>query len=165
MSKSKKVAVIMGSDTDLPAMEKAIEALRRFGVEYEVKVLSAHRSPKMIHEFAARLEKGEFAVVIAGAGGAAHLPGVIAALTTIPVIGVPMETEYMHGQDSLFSIVQMPSGVPVATMGIGKAGAYNAGVLAAEILALDDENLKKELKKFKEELEEKVRSKNDTLDK
>jgi 5-(carboxyamino)imidazole ribonucleotide mutase len=103
--------------------------------------------------------------VIAGAGGAAHLPGVLAALTSIPVIGVPMETATMGGQDSLLSIVQMPSGVPVATMGIGKAGAYNAGVLAAEILALDDENLKGELKKFKEELEEKVRRKNEGLTK
>jgi len=163
MTGGKKVAVIMGSDTDLPAMEKTIEALRRFGVEYELKILSAHRSPKMLHEFAARLEAGEFAVVIAGAGGAAHLPGVIAALTSVPVIGVPMVTEIMHGQDSLFSILQMPSGVPVATMGIGKAGAYNAGVLAAEILALDDENLKNELKDFKKELEEKVRKKNKNL--
>jgi len=161
--KNRKVAVIMGSDSDMSTMQRTIDALKKFKIEYEVRVLSAHRSPKMMHEFAGRIDKGEFAVVIAGAGGAAHLPGVIAALTSIPVIGVPMETPSMHGQDSLYSIVQMPSGVPVATMSIGKPGAYNAGILAAEILALDDEALKNELKEYKAELERTVREKNKNL--
>jgi phosphoribosylaminoimidazole carboxylase PurE protein len=151
------VAVVMGSDSDLPVMESAIEALRQFGVPLEVRVLSAHRSPEAVHEFALSARKRGLKVIIAGAGGSAHLAGVIASLTTLPVIGVPMPTERMGGMDSLLSTVQMPEGVPVATMGIGKSGARNAAVLAVQMLALSDKKLADALVRHKARLAEKVK--------
>ena len=149
MSDKSIVAVIMGSDSDLPIMESAVEVLKEFAVPFEVRVLSAHRSPQAVHEFASGAEKKGLKVIIAGAGGAAHLAGVVASLTTLPVIGVPMPTECMGGLDSLLSILQMPGGVPVATMGIGKSGARNAALLAVQMLALADEKLRKALRERK----------------
>ena len=142
----------MGSESDLPVMQSALEALQEFRVPCEVRVLSAHRSPEAVHEFATQAEARGLRVIIAGAGGAAHLAGVIASLTTLPVIGVPMPTERAGGLDSLLSTVQMPQGVPVATMGVGKSGAANAAVLAVQILALSDEALKKALNAYKSRL-------------
>ena len=149
MSKQPKVAVIMGSESDLPVMQSATEVLKAFGVAFEMRALSAHRSPDATHDFARNAERQGFSVVIAGAGGAAHLAGVVASLTTLPVIGVPMPTERMGGMDSLLSTVQMPKGVPVATMGIGKSGAANAALLAVQILALSDEELGKKFRAYK----------------
>jgi len=142
MSEKPIVAVVMGSDSDLPVMESTVEVLRQFGVPFELSVLSAHRSPEAVHEFAAGAEQRGLKVLIAGAGGAAHLAGVLASLTCLPVIGVPMPTERMGGMDSLLATVQMPRGVPVATVGIGKSGAQNAGLLAVQILAGSDEKLR-----------------------
>ena len=154
------VAVIMGSDSDLPVMNEATKILEENGVAYEVKILSAHRSPVDTSKFAKSARKSGFKVIIAGAGGAAHLAGVIASLTTIPVIGVPMETKELKGVDSLFSTVQMPSGVPVATVAIGKTGAKNAAILALEILSLCDKRLEKRLDELKASLVASVRNKN-----
>lgn len=130
MPKKQKVAIIMGSDSDLPVMSEAEKILKEYGVECKVKILSAHRSPDDTAKFSKNARAGGFSVIIAGAGGAAHLAGVIASHTTLPVIGVPMYTKELKGIDSLLSTVQMPSGVPVATVAIGKAGAKNAGILA-----------------------------------
>jgi phosphoribosylaminoimidazole carboxylase PurE protein len=157
MSDKPIVAVIMGSDSDLPMMESAVEVLKEFAVPFEVRVLSAHRSPQAVHEFASGAEKKGLKVIIAGAGGAAHLAGVVASLTTLPVIGVPMPTECMGGLDSLLSILQMPGGVPVATMGIGKSGARNAALLAVQMLALTDEKLRKALRERKAAMADKVK--------
>ena len=157
MSDKPIVAVIMGSDSDLPMMESAVEVLKEFAVPFEVRVLSAHRSPQAVHEFASGAEKKGFKVIIAGAGGAAHLAGVVASLTTLPVIGVPMPTECMGGVDSLLSILQMPGGVPVATMGTGKSGARNAALLAVQMLALADEKLRKALRERKAAMADKVK--------
>jgi len=157
MSDKPIVAVIMGSDSDLPMMESAVEVLKEFAVPFEVRVLSAHRSPQAVHEFASGAEKKGLKVIIAGAGGAAHLAGVVASLTTLPVIGVPMPTECMCGLDSLLSILQMPGGVPVATMGIGKSGARNAALLAVQMLALADEKLRKALRERKAAMADKVK--------
>ncbi len=157
------VSVIMGSDSDLPVMKGAIDILKRFGISHEVKILSAHRSPKEVSLFAGSAGPRGRKVIIAGAGGAAHLAGVIASLTTIPVIGVPMETKYLKGIDSLFSTVQMPSGIPVATMAIGSSGAKNAGILACQILALNDRKLTKKVELHKRKLALEVRRKNRKL--
>jgi 5-(carboxyamino)imidazole ribonucleotide mutase len=154
------VAVIMGSDSDMPVMCEAMKVFDEHRVPYEVKVLSAHRSPEDTAKFARSARSKGFKVIIAGAGGAAHLAGVVASLTTLPVIGVPMETKELKGIDSLFSIVQMPSGIPVATVTIGKAGAKNAGILAVQILSLGDKRLEKDLDSFKKALVEGVRAKN-----
>jgi 5-(carboxyamino)imidazole ribonucleotide mutase len=135
------VGVILGSKTDLPLMESCTTQLSAFGIEFEVKILSAHRDPAGVMEWATSAASRGIKVVIAAAGGAAHLPGVVAAWTDLPVIGVPMPTEHLGGEDSLFSIVQMPAGIPVATVAIGIAGAKNAAWLAARILALQDEKL------------------------
>jgi 5-(carboxyamino)imidazole ribonucleotide mutase len=135
------VGVILGSKTDLPLMESCTTQLEAFGIEYEVKILSAHRDPAGVMEWASSAASRGIKVVIAAAGGAAHLPGVVAAWTDLPVIGVPMPTEHLGGEDSLFSIVQMPAGIPVATVAIGIAGAKNAAWLAARILALSDDKL------------------------
>jgi len=156
MSKKPKVAVLMGSDSDLPVMESAVSLLTDFGVEFELRVLSAHRSPEAVREFATGAEGRGVKVIIAGAGGAAHLAGVIASMTTLPVIGVPMPTDRAGGMDSLLSIVQMPQGVPVATMAIGKGGAANAALLAAQILALSDKKLAAALRKHKKTMAGKV---------
>jgi 5-(carboxyamino)imidazole ribonucleotide mutase len=144
-----KVAIVMGSVSDDEIMKNCERYLQYFGVEYEKMVLSAHRNPIETIEFARNAEERGFKVIIAGAGMAAHLPGVIAANTTLPVIGVPIPSSELIGVDSLYSIVQMPPGIPVATVAIGKAGAVNAAVLAVQMLALQDENLKKKLEEFR----------------
>jgi phosphoribosylaminoimidazole carboxylase PurE protein len=160
MSKKPLVAIMMGSDSDLPTMNEAVNILKTHGVEHEVKILSAHRSPDDTAKFAKSARARGIKVIIAGAGGAAHLAGVVASHTTLPVIGVPMETKELKGIDSLLSTVQMPSGVPVATLAIGKTGAKNAAILAIEILSLSDKRLEKGLDAFKKELVESVRKKN-----
>lgn len=151
-----KVAVIMGSTSDWPTMKKACEVLAELYVVYEAKVVSAHRTPDEMFRFAETAEAKGFRVIIAGAGGAAHLPGMVAAKTVLPVIGVPVRSSSLNGLDSLLSIVQMPGGVPVATVAIGEAGAVNAGLLAAEILATHDTQLRERLKQRREELRNKV---------
>jgi len=151
----KKVGVVMGSDSDLPVLEDTFKTLKKFGVPFEGHVISAHRNPGKLHKWSETLIPEGFGVMIAAAGGAAHLPGVLAALTTLPVIGVPIPAGPLSGIDSLYSIVQMPSGIPVATVGAGLGGAVNAAVLAVEILAISDENLAKKLVAYKKELKEK----------
>ncbi len=146
-----KVAILMGSKSDEEIMQFCEKYLQYFGVDYEKKVLSAHRNPIETIEFARNAESNGFKVIIAGAGMAAHLPGVIAANTTLPVIGIPLPASELNGVDALYSIVQMPPGIPVATVAIGKAGAINAAVLAVEILALQDEELKRKLEEFKKQ--------------
>lgn len=153
----KKVAVIMGSDSDLPVMQEAVDKLKLFGIPYEVRVISAHRTPAAAEQFASQAAENGFGVLIAGAGKAAHLGGVLAAYTTLPVIGVPIKTSMMGGLDSLLSIVQMPSGIPVATVGVN--GAANAGILAAQMLAVGDEALTAKLASFKEEMARSVAEK------
>ena len=153
----KKVAVIMGSDSDLPVMQEAVDTLKLFGIPYEVRVISAHRTPAAAEQFASHAAENGFGVLIAGAGKAAHLGGVLAAYTTLPVIGVPIKTSMMGGLDSLLSIVQMPSGIPVATVGVN--GAANAGILAAQMLAVGDEALTARLASFKEEMARSVAEK------
>ena len=143
------VAVVMGSTSDWPVMRYATETLEQFGVEYEARVVSAHRTPELLAEFAKTAAERGIACIIAGAGGAAHLPGMLAAHTTLPVLGVPVPTEHLGGQDSLYSIVQMPKGVPVATFAIGKAGSINAGLFAAAMLALGDDELADRLAEFR----------------
>lgn len=149
-----KIGVIMGSDSDLPVMQEAAEILDQFELEYELTVVSAHRTPKRLINYAETAEKKGLDVIIAGAGGAAHLPGMIAALTTVPVIGVPIKTSKLSGLDSLYSIVQMPPGVPVATVAIN--GAQNAALLAVQILARSDQELNKKQKNYRKEMKEKV---------
>ena len=152
MEKGKnKVGIVMGSISDEPIMKNASDTLKEFGIEYEVHILSAHRMPNKTREFASGLESAGISIVIAGAGKAAHLPGVIASYTTVPVIGVPIKTSDLGGMDSLLSIVQMPSGVPVACVAIN--GAKNAALLAIEILALSDKEIASRLIKFKKNLE------------
>ena len=149
-----KVAVVMGSKSDFEAVKPALKALKKFGVPFFVRVLSAHRTPDEVHALVDGAEKDDIGVFIAAAGKAAHLAGVIAGLTTLPVIGIPMKSSTMDGLDSLLSVVQMPSGVPVATVAIG--GSENAGILAAQILALGDASLAAKLKEYKKEMREKV---------
>ncbi|WP_371396913.1 5-(carboxyamino)imidazole ribonucleotide mutase [Fretibacter rubidus] len=138
-SPSPKVAIIMGSTSDWPTMSHAADALDTLGVAYDVKVISAHRTPDRLYDFAKGAAKAGYHVIIAGAGGAAHLPGMAAAMTALPVLGVPVESKALSGMDSLLSIAQMPGGIPVGTLAIGKAGAKNAGLMAAAILALSDD--------------------------
>jgi len=159
MAKKPAVSVIMGSDSDLPVMKEACGLLKKFGIPYEVKILSAHRSPDMAADFAKTARGRGVKVIIAGAGGAAHLAGVVASLTTLPVIGVPMGSK-LNGLDSLLSTVQMPSGVPVATVAIGNAGATNAAVLAAQIIGVADKAVAKKLDGHKKELVRKIKDKN-----
>ena len=159
MKKARPVVVVMGSDSDLPALKGALDTLDAFGVGYDLRVLSAHRTPADVHDFAVGAAKAGFRVIIAAAGGAAHLAGVIASLTTIPVIGVPIETRAFSGLDSLLSTVQMPAGVPVATVAVGSAGATNAALLAVQILALGDSKLTKKLLDYRSRQVEKVRAK------
>lgn len=153
-----KVGILMGSESDLPVMQDAVKFLSDLGVEHEVKIISAHRSPHLAMDYASNAESQGIEVIIAGAGGAAHLPGVIAALTPVPVIGVPIKSSALNGLDSLLSIVQMPSGVPVATVSIN--GAKNAGILAAQILSVKYPELRQKIKEFKTRLAEEVKSKN-----
>jgi 5-(carboxyamino)imidazole ribonucleotide mutase len=156
------VAVIMGSKSDWETMRHADEILTRFDVPHECRIISAHRTPGLMAEFAAAAESRGIEVIIAGAGGAAHLPGMVAAQTLIPVLGVPVESHALKGMDSLLSIVQMPGGIPVGTLAIGKAGAINAALLAVAILANSRPDLREKLRKFREEQTAKVM--NDTLD-
>lgn len=149
-----KVAVIMGSTSDYEIMSAAIKVLEEFGVEYEKKVISAHRTPDLMCEYAKNARERGIGAIIAGAGGAAHVAGVVAGMTTVPVIGVPIQTKALGGMDSLLSIVQMPGGIPVATMAIN--GAKNAGLFAVQILALTDSALAQKLMKFREEQTKKV---------
>lgn len=144
-----QVSLIMGSDSDWSVMRAAAEILERFEVRYEKRIISAHRTPDLMMEFSRAAEARGITCIIAGAGGAAHLPGMVASMTTVPVLGVPVSGKHLDGQDSLYSIVQMPRGVPVATFAIGKAGAANAGLFAVAMLAVYDSNLKKKLGEFR----------------
>ena len=143
------VGIVMGSNSDWPVMQKAVEQLEAFGIPYEAKVVSAHRTPGLLTEYAVTAKDKGLSCIIAGAGGAAHLPGMLAANTTIPILGVPVPSKYLKGQDSLLSIVQMPKGIPVATFAIGEAGAANAALFAIAQLATSDENLAKKLTQFR----------------
>jgi len=157
MAKTKPlVAIIMGSDSDWPVMKNAAQMLADFGVEYTAEVVSAHRTPDLMFEFAEKAAKQGYQMIIAGAGGAAHLPGMVAAKTTLPVLGVPVTTKHLNGHDSLLSIVQMPKGIPVATFAIGEAGAANAGLFAISILANHDAELAKKLAEFRKNQTDKV---------
>ncbi|HLA01659.1 MAG TPA: 5-(carboxyamino)imidazole ribonucleotide mutase [Aestuariivirga sp.] len=144
------VAIVMGSQSDWDTMKHAAEILDVLGVAHDSRIVSAHRTPKRLYDFAGGAKAEGIKVIIAGAGGAAHLPGMVAALTTLPVFGVPVESKALSGQDSLLSIVQMPAGIPVGTLAIGKAGATNAGLLAASVLALSDKALAKRLEAWRE---------------
>jgi 5-(carboxyamino)imidazole ribonucleotide mutase len=158
-----KIGVIMGSSSDWETMKYTCDILDELQVSYEKKVVSAHRTPDLMFEYAETARERGIQVIIAGAGGAAHLPGMVAAKTTLPVIGVPIQSKALNGLDSLLSIVQMPGGVPVATVAIGKAGATNAGLLAAQILAITDHTLAYQLDKRREETREKVFESNGDL--
>lgn len=150
------VAIIMGSTSDWPTMTAAAEALDALGVAYEAKVVSAHRTPDRLVEFSKGAKEAGYKVIIAGAGGAAHLPGMCASMTPLPVLGVPVESKALSGMDSLLSIAQMPGGVPVGTLAIGRSGAKNAGLMAASILALSDEALAERLDKWRSDQTESV---------
>ncbi len=152
----KKIGIVMGSDSDLSTMQETFDVLDEFGVKYDVDVVSCHRSPLRAHKYAVSAEKKGYKVIIGGAGGAAHLAGVIAALTPLPVIGVPMLTADLGGLDSLYSTIQMPGGVPVAAVGIGKAGAKNAALLAIQILSISDKGLRKKILEYKKKQADKV---------
>ena len=154
-----KVGIVMGSDSDLDIMQEAAAVLRKFQIPYEMTVASAHRSPQRAGDFAASALKRGMQVIIAGAGHAAHLAGVLAAHTTLPVIGVPIDSSCLQGLDALLATVQMPPGIPVATMAIGKPGARNAGILAAQIIAVSDAKLAEKLEKFKQEMARQVEKK------
>ncbi len=143
------VAIIMGSRSDWPTMKLAADKLDQLGVAWEAKVVSAHRTPQRLYDFATGAKAAGYKVIIAGAGGAAHLPGMAASMTDLPVLGVPVQSKALKGMDSLLSIVQMPGGVPVATLAIGEAGATNAGILAAQILALSDNGIAERLSAFR----------------
>ena len=156
-----KVGIVMGSDSDMPIMSKAADILEKLGIDYEIKIISAHREPDVFFEYAKTAEEKGFKVIIAGAGMAAHLPGMCAAIFPMPVIGIPMHTTSLGGRDSLYSIVQMPSGIPVATVAIN--GGANAGLLAAKILATSDEELLEKLKAYSAEMKETVQAKADRL--
>ncbi|MBO4347384.1 MAG: 5-(carboxyamino)imidazole ribonucleotide mutase [Lachnospiraceae bacterium] len=155
------VGIVMGSDSDMPVMSKAAEMLDKFGISYEMTIISAHREPDVFFEYAKSAESKGFKVIIAGAGMAAHLPGMCAAIFPMPVIGIPMHTTSLGGKDSLYSIVQMPSGIPVATVAIN--GGANAGILAAKILATSDSELLQKLKDYSQSLKESVQAKDARL--
>jgi len=157
------IGIIMGSDTDLPVMSEAAKTLEKFGVAFEMEVVSAHRAPMRTHEYATTAAARGIKAIIVGAGGAAHLAGVVASLTTLPVIGVPMATTALNGMDSLLAIVQMPAGIPVATMAIDKAGAVNAAIFALQILGLSDSGVAARLVEHKRELAKSVAEKNARL--
>lgn len=161
MLKSAVVGIIMGSDSDLPVMEGAFSTLAYFNIPFEVKILSAHRTPKQHANYTANVEKRGLKVIIAAAGGAAHLPGVTAAQTTLPVIGVPIKSKSLSGLDSLLSIVQMPPGIPVATVSID--GSKNAAILAVQILAQSDKNIRQKFKRYKTKLEKDSIAKNSKI--
>jgi len=148
-NKSFKVSIVMGSQSDYKTMQLVEKTLKKIGVSFETKIISAHRTPKRMYEFASNAEKNNIGVIVAGAGGSAHLPGMIAALTPIPVLGVPIESKKLKGLDSLLSIAQMPKGIPVGTLAIGEDGAINAALLAAAIVANTNSNIKKKLKNLR----------------
>ena len=156
-----KVGIVMGSDSDMPVMAKAADILEKLGVDYEMTIISAHREPDVFFQYAKTAEEKGFKVIIAGAGMAAHLPGMCAAIFPMPVIGIPMHTTSLGGRDSLYSIVQMPSGIPVATVAIN--GGANAGILAAKILATSDPELLERLKKYSADLKDQVVAKDEKL--
>ena len=156
-----KVGMVMGSDSDMPVMAKAAEVLEQLGIEYEMRIISAHREPDVFFEYANTAEEKGFKVIIAGAGMAAHLPGMCAAIFPMPVIGIPMHTTSLGGRDSLYSIVQMPSGIPVASVAIN--GGVNAALLAAKILAVSDPQLLQRLKEYAKGLKEQVQAKDEKL--
>ncbi|GFI68524.1 N5-carboxyaminoimidazole ribonucleotide mutase [Lachnospiraceae bacterium] len=156
-----QVGIVMGSDSDMPVMAKAADILTELGISFEMRIISAHREPDVFFEYAKTAEEKGFKVIIAGAGMAAHLPGMCAAIFPMPVIGIPMHTTSLGGRDSLYSIVQMPSGIPVATVTIN--GGANAGLLAARILAISDGELLKKLKAYSENLKESVQKKDERL--
>ncbi len=157
-----QVGIVMGSDSDLPIMSKAAQMLEKFGIEYDITIISAHRMPDVFFDYAKSAQEKGYKVIIAGAGGAAHLPGMCAAIFPLPVIGVPIHTKSVGGVDSLYSIVQMPSGIPVATVAID--GAANAGILAAKILATSDDALLAKINAYKEELKDGVMHKKDKIE-
>ena len=148
-NKNFKVAIVMGSQSDYKTMQLSTKILKKMGIKFETRILSAHRTPKRMYEFASKAEKNNFKVIIAGAGGSAHLPGMIAAITHLPVLGVPIESKKLKGIDSLLSIVQMPKGIPVGTLAIGEDGATNAGILAASILANNNPSIKRRLNSWR----------------
>ena len=157
MTKEKSlVAIVMGSDSDWPVMKYTAEVLDDFGITYKAKVVSAHRTPDLMFKFAEEAAADGYEIIIAGAGGSAHLPGMIASKTILPVLGVPVSTKHLQGQDSLLSIVQMPKGVPVATFAIGEAGACNAGLFAASIIAVNNKLVKQKLDQFRKNQIDKV---------
>ena len=149
MISNKKVSIVMGSQSDYVVMKKCEEIFKVLKIKFETKIVSAHRTPDRLFNFAKKAAKNNFAVIVAGAGGSAHLPGMIASISTLPVIGVPVETKKLKGLDSLLSIVQMPKGIPVGTVAIGENGAFNAGLLSASIIALFDSKVKKNLEKWR----------------
>ena len=146
---NKKVSIVMGSQSDYKTMQLAEKTLKQLGISFETKIVSAHRTPKRMYDFALKAEKNNIGVIIAGAGGSAHLPGMISALTQIPVLGVPIESKKLKGLDSLLSIAQMPKGIPVGTLAIGEDGAINAALLAAEIMAITNSSIKNSLKNWR----------------
>lgn len=156
-----KAALIMGSDSDFDALVPCIKTLKKFGIEVDVRVISAHRSPELAHEFAASAEDNGYSVIIAAAGKAAHLAGVLAAFTTLPVIGIPIKSSLMDGLDSLLSVVQMPSGIPVATVAVN--GSENAAILAAQIIAPTDESVKRKLREHKENMKKAILEKDSKI--
>lgn len=158
------IAVIMGSKSDWDTMKEACDVLDELNVTYRKKIVSAHRTPELMFVFAQEAESKDYKVIIAGAGGAAHLPGMVAALTTLPVIGVPVESKSLKGMDSLLSIVQMPGGIPVATTAIGKPGAKNAGLLAAQIIGITDKNIRENLHQYRQQLKKTVLESGDSFD-
>ena len=157
-----KVGIVMGSDSDLPIMSKAAEMLDKFGIDYEVTVISAHRMPDVFFDYAKTAKEKGFKVIIAGAGGAAHLPGMCAAIFPLPVIGVPIHTKTLSGVDSLYSIVQMPGGIPVATVAIN--GAQNAGILAAKMLAVSDDEMLQKIEDYAASLKDSVMVKKEKIE-
>ena len=148
-NKKLKVSIIMGSQSDYKTMNLSVKILKMMGIKYETKIISAHRTPKRMFDFALSAEKNNIGAIIAGAGGSAHLPGMISSLTSIPVLGVPIESKKLKGLDSLLSIAQMPKGIPVGTLAIGEDGAINAALLAASIIANNDRNIKKRLNNWR----------------
>ena len=148
-NKNLKVSVVMGSQSDYKTMQLSTKILKKMGIKFETKIISAHRTPKRMYDFASSAEKNNIGVIIAGAGGSAHLPGMISALTSVPVLGVPIESKKLKGLDSLLSIAQMPKGIPVGTLAIGEDGAINAGLLAAEIIANSNSLVKKKLNNWR----------------
>ena len=155
----KKISIVMGSKSDYQTMKLCKKVLNILKIKHEIKIVSAHRTPDRMYQFAKKAEKNNIAVIIAGAGGSAHLPGMIASLTSIPVIGVPIESKKLNGLDSLLSIVQMPKGIPVGTVAIGKDGAINAALFAASIISLSDKKIKKKLKLWRSKQTRSVKNK------